>query len=165
MDIQLKLGDITTVEVDVLVNSAHPSLLGGGGVDGAIHRIAGPKLLEECRKLNGCDYGQAKATQAYNLPAKHVIHTVAPVYGRMQGKEAEILASCYKNSIRLADELGGKSIAFPSLGTGAFGYPVSEAAKVAKTAISEIIDKVGLEKLVMVLYSKDDFKLYQYIFD
>jgi O-acetyl-ADP-ribose deacetylase len=135
--LEVLTGDITTQKVDVIVNAANTSLLGGGGVDGAIHAAAGPGLLEECRGLGGCGYGEAKATAGYELPARHVIHTVGPVYGQHQGQEPGILAACYRNSLALAEELDASSIAFPGISTGVYGYPKKEAAGIAVETIRE----------------------------
>ncbi|MDP9304245.1 MAG: O-acetyl-ADP-ribose deacetylase [Actinomycetota bacterium] len=132
--IELVLGDITEQEVDAIVNAANPGLLGGGGVDGAIHRAGGPSILEECRLLEGCDPGGVKATSGGTLPARHVLHAVGPIWRGGGAGESELLASCHRRAIDLADELGCRSVAFPAISTGAYGYPVGLAAPVAIAA-------------------------------
>jgi O-acetyl-ADP-ribose deacetylase len=132
--IELVLGDITEQEVDAIVNAANPSLLGGGGVDGAIHRAGGPSILEECRLLGGCAPGDVKPTSGGRLPARHVLHAVGPIWRGGAESEAELLASCHRRAIELADELGCASLAFPAISTGAYGYPVGLAAPVAIAA-------------------------------
>jgi O-acetyl-ADP-ribose deacetylase (regulator of RNase III) len=155
--------DITRRQVDAIVNAANSTLLGGGGVDGAIHRAAGPELLEECRKLRGCHTGDAKITRGYRLPARHVIHTVGPVYGEEQGREAELLAGCYRQSLALAAQHGCRSIAFPSISTGAYGYPLAEASRIALQTIRKFISQHpdAFDLIEVVTFSGHDHQMYQ----
>jgi O-acetyl-ADP-ribose deacetylase (regulator of RNase III) len=149
-------GDITTLAVDAIVNAANTALLGGGGVDGAIHRAAGPELLAECRTLNGCKTGQAKITRGYKLPARHVIHTAGPVWHGGGNNEDELLASCYRASLALAIEHGLHSIAFPAISTGVYSFPAGRAALIAvKTVVSELkAGTRGLERVVFCCFGK-----------
>jgi O-acetyl-ADP-ribose deacetylase len=152
-------GDITTLAVDAIVNAANSSLLGGGGVDGAIHRAAGPELVNECRLLGGCDTGQAKATKGYRLPARYVIHTVGPVWQDGHQGENELLAACYRNSVRVADKLQLESIAFPAISTGIFAFPRERAARIAVETLNDTrVDNVT--EVTLVAYDALTFNLY-----
>jgi len=160
VSISILRGDITKLAVDAIVNAANETLLGGGGVDGAIHRAAGKELLAECKTLHGCKTGQAKITKGYQLPAQHVIHTVGPVWhGGGQG-EPELLAECYRNSLRLAFENRLKSIAFPAISTGVYGYPKDEAALIAVDTINEFLKHSDMD-VVLVAFGETDEQLYQ----
>ena len=162
MSIKAVKADITKLQTDAIVNAANNTLLGGGGVDGAIHRAAGPQLLAECRTLNGCETGQARITKGYNHPAKYVIHTVGPVwYGGEQG-EPQLLADAYRNSLKLAEEHNLKSIAFPAISTGVYGYPKEEAAHIAIGTIREFLKEYDME-VVLTAFSDGDLKRYERI--
>lgn len=157
----VKLGDITTIKVDAIVNAANKTLLGGGGVDGAIHRAAGKELLAECRTLGGCETGEAKATKGYNLPAKYVIHTVGPIYSfHTKEKAAALLASCYQKSLDLAVELGVKSIAFPAISCGVYGYPLGEAAYIAVKTVLEYPKINELNEVIFSVFDEEAKNVY-----
>ncbi len=154
--IEVVQGDITKEKVDAIVNAANQSLLGGGGVDGAIHRAGGPAILEECRKLRGCKTGDAKITTGGNLPAKYVIHTVGPVYRDGQHGEPDMLAGCHRRSLEVALENGVRTIAFPAISCGVYGYPVPDAAEVATKTVKEFLEShEGIERVRFVLFSQD----------
>ena len=160
--IQVIKGDITQQEVDAIVNAANVTLLGGGGVDGAIHRAAGPELLEACRKLEGCATGQAKITSGFHLAATWVIHTVGPVWKGGQAHEEELLASCYRNSLLLAKKCFVRTIAFPSISTGAYGFPVKQASKIAvREAAQYLKEDRTMERIVFVCFDKATYDCYQ----
>jgi O-acetyl-ADP-ribose deacetylase (regulator of RNase III) len=160
--IHIAKGDITSLPVDAIVNAANSTLLGGGGVDGAIHRAAGKELYAECLTLNGCKTGEVKMTKGYRLPAKHVIHTVGPVWQGGTASEAELLASCYSNSLKIAAMNGLKTIAFPSISTGVYGYPIEQACVLAFDSVLSALEMHPLiEQVIFCTYSDPDFFIYQ----
>ena len=161
-EIEIFRGDITKLEVDAIVNAANTTLLGGGGVDGAIHRAAGPELLAECRTLGGCQPGEAKITRGYHLPARFVIHTVGPIWRGGKHDEAHVLADCYRNSLKLAVENEIKTIAFPAISCGAYGYPIEDAAHIAfKTTRDFLAANDEIQKVIFAVWGEDVYKAYQ----
>ena len=154
-------GDITEERSDAIVNAANNTLLGGGGVDGAIHQKGGRLILEQCKKIGGCPTGEARITTGGDLPSKYVIHTVGPIYGAHKGNEGELLYSAYYNSLKLALDYSFKSISFPSISTGAYGYPIDEAVKIAIKAVKDFLDSnEGIEEINFILFSDDNLKVY-----
>lgn len=159
--IEIIRGDITQLNVDAIVNAANRSLLGGGGVDGAIHLAAGPELLEACERLNGCNTGDAKITPGFRLPSKYVIHTVGPVWNSGKNREKELLASCYRQSLRIASEYGIKTIAFPNISTGVYGFPKPEAASIAFETVQDFLtEHPELEKVIFCCFDEENFSIY-----
>ncbi len=159
--IEIHKGDITKLKVDAIVNAANTSLLGGGGVDGAIHRAAGKELLEECKTLKGCKTGESKITKGYNLPAIYVIHTVGPVWNGGKHNENELLANCYRNSLKLAVENGIKSIAFPAISTGVYRFPLERATKIAIDEVTKFLnDDDEIEKVIFVAFDEQTYNYY-----
>lgn len=163
--IKIISGDITKLDVEAIVNAANRSLLGGGGVDGAIHRAAGPELLDYCRSLEGCETGEAKITPGFNLSAKWVIHTVGPVWRGGDNREAELLQSCYSNSMNIAHEKSIKSIAFPAISTGVYGYPKPQAAEIAvKTVLKFLKDHQLPQQVIFTCFSPEDLEIYNQVY-
>ena len=161
-EIRVIKGDITQLQVDAIVNAANNSLLGGGGVDGAIHHAAGPELLDECRTLRGCANGDAKITKGYRLPAKYVIHTVGPVWSGGGYKERELLASCYRRSLEIAAEHKLKSIAFPNISTGVYHFPKKEASNIAVAEVKKFMKRSGLpEEIIFCCFDDENYSLYR----
>jgi O-acetyl-ADP-ribose deacetylase len=159
--IEIQQGDITRLDVDAIVNAANRRLLGGGGVDGAIHRAAGPELLAECRALGGCPTGEARITKGYRLPARHVIHTVGPIY-RGRSEDARLLTNCYVNSLSLAAERQLASIAFPAISCGVYGYPLADACQIAiDTTLGVLADHPEIQRVVFVLFSDNNRQIYE----
>ncbi len=158
-------GDLTKMEVDAIVNAANNSLLGGGGVDGAIHRAAGPELLAETRTIGGCPTGEARVSKGYRLPAKWVIHTVGPIWRGGQNNEENLLAACYRNSLKAAQELGLKSVAFPSISTGAYGFPLERATEIALKETREFLETAENLNVTFVCFGEKAFRTYEELFE
>ncbi len=158
--IEVKIGDITREVTDAIVNAANASLLGGGGVDGAIHRAAGPELLEECRQLHGCKTGEAKITKGYRLAAKFVIHTVGPVWHGGDHHEDDLLANCYRNSLKLAQEYRIKTIAYPAISTGVYRFPIDRAAQIAVETVKAHLEGTGVQKVIFVCFNEENYQGY-----
>ena len=159
-------GDITSLTVDAIVNAANSSLLGGGGVDGAIHRAAGPGLLDECKTLGGCPTGDAKITSGYNLPAKFIIHTVGPVWQGGERNEDDLLASCYRNCLRIAENMRIQSLAFPNISTGIYGFPKKRAASIALREVKHFLkEKRKIAKIIFAIYDKENLSIYHELLD
>lgn len=161
--IEIYNGDITTLKVDAIVNAANSTLLGGGGVDGAIHRAAGPKLLQECKSLNGCNTGEAKITKGYNLPSKFVIHTVGPVWNGGQNNEDKFLANCYQNSLKIGVEYKIESIAFPAISTGVYRFPLERATNIAVKEVKSFISKnTSIKKIIFCCFDEKSYQTYKF---
>ncbi|MCP4350947.1 MAG: O-acetyl-ADP-ribose deacetylase [Desulfobacterales bacterium] len=159
--IEIMQGDITKLEVDAIVNAANNSLLGGGGVDGAIHMAAGPKLLEECRTIGGCPTGEARITKGYDLPARHVIHTVGPIYSG-KPRDSKLLSQCYSDSLKLAVENNVATIAFPAISCGVYGYPIKDACKTAvDTTCNFLKENQSVKKIIFIQFSSDNYDIYK----
>jgi O-acetyl-ADP-ribose deacetylase len=159
--IEIQKGDITKLKVDAIVNAANTSLLGGGGVDGTIHRAAGPELLEFNKKLGGCPTGEAKISPGFNLPAKFIIHTVGPIWNGGKNNEDNLLADCYKNSLKLAVKNGIKSIAFPAISTGVYRFPLERAAKIAVNEVGKFLENdKSIKKVIFVCFDEENFNIY-----
>ncbi len=160
--IEIIEGDITKQQVDAIVNAANTSLLGGGGVDGAIHRAAGPELLEECKKIGGCPTGESRVTKGYRLPSKWVIHTVGPIWKGGTANEDQLLANCYKNSLKTAKEIGAKTVAFPSISTGAYRFPMDRAAEIALKETAQFLKNDSfIKKVIFVCFGQEAFNIYK----
>ncbi len=158
---EIMQGDITKLKTDAIVNAANSSLLGGGGVDGAIHRAAGPELLAECRTIGGCPAGEARITKGYDLPAKYVIHTVGPVYSG-RPRDSQLLSSCYRHSLQLAADHKAASVAFPAVSCGVYGYPIEKACRIAVATVAEFLNKnQSVRRVVFVLFSSGDYRVYK----